>query len=140
MKRDRDRERQRGGWLEGRRERERERERACRGRLADRFSRSSRVETMLRGPYYSSVYPPLSIRMRRIYSPLPESLPLRSASLSVFGYVPVCTRRATCAISIPETCVHIHIHTRVRRKSNESKDYWGQTGEKFGILIRPSGG
>lgn len=32
------------------------------------------------------------------------------------------------------------VYTHVRRKSNESKDYWGQTGEKFGILIRPSDG
>lgn len=40
------RARERGEERRGRRERA---ERACRGRLADRFSRSSRVETMLRG-------------------------------------------------------------------------------------------
>lgn len=49
---------ERGRGMVGSRAARSKRERLCRGRLADRFSRSSRVETMLQSrPYYSSVYP-----------------------------------------------------------------------------------
>lgn len=119
---------ERGRGMVGSRAAGSKRERLCRGRLADRFSRSSRVETMLQSrPYYSSVYP-LSPYVCYAVSALlcPKVVLLvapLSLSLSVFSATFLCVHiEVRARYPLPR-----RVYTHVRRKSNESKDYWGQT-------------
>lgn len=118
-------------------------ERACRGKLADRFSRSSRVETMLRGCTVLcglSTYAPYLVLPKVAFLSPPPS---RNLSLSLQRAY-VCLRHrahprvslGTCAIPHGDvgthTCDERATKVRIIGRDGTKK----RLGKKVGILIR----